>query len=147
MSDLAAELLAAAAEVWVAEHGLHEGGCTSDPFLWAAESAMDRLRPKHVPPPGWPLWVVAAPRRGLHLYRLYDAQGELLYIGQSGEPCSRVKRHLREQPWAAEICHGTFESIAGHRFVVEAAAIRRERPRYNVAGVTGPYSNLRRGSV
>jgi hypothetical protein len=39
------------------------------------------------------------------VYRLYDVEGRLLYIGQAPEPRKRVVDHTRRQPWGSRIDH------------------------------------------
>jgi predicted GIY-YIG superfamily endonuclease len=70
------------------------------------------------------------------LYRLYDADGVLLYIGISATPEKRLKVHrydLLRRDWAQLVASQTFE---WHRSrsaaqVAEEIAIRRERPPHN----------------
>lgn len=70
------------------------------------------------------------------LYRFFDDAGELLYRGKTNEPIRRLLEHLRDQPWADEIAtwqrdprifYSEAEALAA-----EKAAIRAERPRYNI---------------
>lgn len=69
------------------------------------------------------------------LYRFYDADGVLLYVGISAEPHGRRDQH-RDQTWWPEVATQVIECVdtreqAQHE---ELRAIRRERPKYNRAG-------------
>ena len=96
----------------------------------------------------WPEWVASAPDYGHVLYRLYDAEDQLLYIGLSGAPRNRLKAHWRKQPWRHEVVRSTFQQIpppapgqviGRHKYFAEEAAIKAEQPKYNVAGISRPY--------
>lgn len=69
------------------------------------------------------------------LYRLYDANGLLLYVGASRDPDARWKAHRFEtpKPWHAPVASRTDEWLNGREeaLVAEAAAIRAERPLFN----------------
>ena len=70
-----------------------------------------------------------------HLYRMYDADGVLLYIGISKSAIARLTQHLDAQPWADEIVDTKIERHAVSRFEmeqIERAAIIAEKPKYNV---------------
>lgn len=69
------------------------------------------------------------------VYRMYDKQGRLLYVGISNDIHRRYKEHL-QKPWANEVeirlhvlLPGRAEALA-----LEAAAIRYEQPKYNEQG-------------
>ncbi|MFI7404009.1 GIY-YIG nuclease family protein [Streptomyces sp. NPDC049541] len=64
------------------------------------------------------------------LYRLYGLEG-LLYVGISVSPLTRVRTHLREQPWASEIVGIRIEYPVDAE-AAEREAVWTERPRYNV---------------
>jgi predicted GIY-YIG superfamily endonuclease len=67
------------------------------------------------------------------LYRIYDAQGVLLYVGISKTFAARLARHHQDQPWADEIaevkCHPFPDRESAHQAEVEA--IRLEKPVHN----------------
>jgi len=68
------------------------------------------------------------------LYRLYDADGELLYIGTSCDPRARMVNHRTRAWWPLvserrDEWHQDRDSARA----AERAAIQAERPRYNVA--------------
>lgn len=78
------------------------------------------------------------------LYRMFDAEGALLYIGASANLPDRVEQHRRSKEWWREVAtiqavH--FDSIVEVRRA-EAQAINTESPRYNN---TRPDSPARRG--
>lgn len=70
------------------------------------------------------------------LYRLFDAAGDLLYVGISTRPMQRVREHSKGQTWWTEVASQTFEHFPTRpeAATAELAAIRTENPRYNVAG-------------
>lgn len=71
------------------------------------------------------------------LYRFYDADARLLYVGVTDDPWRRWREHVREKPWYPRVKHQTV-TWYDTRTVAEAAekmAIRCEHPRFNVAGV------------
>ena len=69
------------------------------------------------------------------LYRLFDANGELLYIGISYSAIARFAQHKVDKPWIGDVCrieietHDVSRSEIAH---MERAAIAAENPRYNV---------------
>lgn len=71
------------------------------------------------------------------LYRLYDAEGVLLYIGISRDPRIRWYQHAGSKQWWPEVerrevvWHETAEAAV----YAERTAIREEMPRYNISGV------------
>lgn len=75
------------------------------------------------------------PPKGTHVvYRLFDSDRQLLYVGRSGHLRDRLDEHSRRQPWwhlvaglSWERCSSQADSVAR-----EAAAIRCEAPRFNV---------------
>lgn len=86
----------------------------------------------------------AASRRPAAVYRLYDAEGTLLYIGSSYDPEKRCENHARK-PWWSQVAKRT-EEWHGSRsaaYTEEAKAIWEETPRHNVAS-TLAYAARRR---
>jgi excisionase family DNA binding protein len=75
-------------------------------------------------------------RRVTTLYRFYDADGRLLYIGISGNPGRRFDQHAQEKNWWVLVARSTMEHFPGRRAAerAEAAAIVREQPLFNIAG-------------
>lgn len=68
------------------------------------------------------------------LYRMFDADGQLLYVGISVNPMSRMKHHASAQPWWEEVSGIDLEKYATRDQVMEAErrAVENENPRYNV---------------
>lgn len=67
------------------------------------------------------------------LYRHFDSDGVLLYVGISGQLGARTKQHQRSARWFEQISHITVEHFPTRQQVVEAEmrAIYNERPVYN----------------
>lgn len=68
------------------------------------------------------------------LYRFFDADNNLLYVGITCSPPVRLKQHKREKTWWADVARIEFEQHES-REALEAAereAIPRENPRYNI---------------
>jgi predicted GIY-YIG superfamily endonuclease len=104
-------------------------------FLWLAEKAYFDARdrwieanPARLPPP-------APPRKGFHLYRLWAADGRLLYVGVSTRLAARLRSHKRRH--GDLIDHVTWEehSDAAAMLAAEREAIREENPALNKAGI------------
>ncbi|MFE0353620.1 GIY-YIG nuclease family protein [Streptomyces nigra] len=74
------------------------------------------------------------PRVRTGLYRFFDEAGELLYVGISGDPELRRTQHSKDKSWWPEVMDSTVEWFNNRDVALgkEAAAIRREKPRYNV---------------
>jgi predicted GIY-YIG superfamily endonuclease len=68
------------------------------------------------------------------LYRLYSADGVLLYVGIADNVLNRLKQHSKDKPWwphVATTTHQTFPARADAE-AAEKRAIRTERPVHNV---------------
>lgn len=74
---------------------------------------------------------VAARRTAV--YRLYDASGELLYVGVSHHPRARLKAHGLRKPWWPEVSRDDVQWHPDRDAALreEARVIREENPRYN----------------
>lgn len=68
------------------------------------------------------------------LYRFWNAEGHLLYVGLTVDPGARWKAHGREKSWWTEVVTVTLEWFPDRDSVeiAEIKAIREEKPRYNV---------------
>lgn len=68
------------------------------------------------------------------LYRLYAADGVLLYVGISNNWPHRMKQHQRDKSWWGEVRNVSTQTFATRKEAerAEAAAIRNERPSHNV---------------
>ncbi len=74
-------------------------------------------------------------KRRCSLYRFYDENGLLLYVGISLNAVSRLSYHRRDAPWYDQIRRieiQPFKSVKGARYA-ESMAIHREHPIYNIA--------------
>ncbi len=111
-------------------------------LLWlVAEAGRAEPEPEPVTEPaqGEPLYepVLTERPEGAEaaVYRLYDAEGSLLYVGCTVDPWTRLRAHRRRQPWwdevvSAELIWFPSVDLAAD---VEQQAIGTERPVYNIA--------------
>lgn len=76
------------------------------------------------------------------LYRHFDKNGVLLYIGISSSATARAVQHHNGSRWADLIARIDVEHYATREeaLAAEAAAIKTEKPPYNVAGNSVPAS-------
>lgn len=83
--------------------------------------------------------------QGQQLYRLYDADGTLLYVGISYSAIARFAQHKTRQPWIGDVCTIAIETHDVSRREIErieADAIRDEKPKHNIAKRSGGGSRL-----
>ena len=68
------------------------------------------------------------------LYRHYDRNGKLLYVGISISAFTRFMSHRTKSKWACEIAAMTIEACADRAEALERerAAIQAERPLWNI---------------
>jgi len=68
------------------------------------------------------------------LYRFFDAEDVLLYIGLTTNPPARLKKHRDEKPWWQEIrqMHVEYHPTISALQAAEREAITNEKPKYNV---------------
>lgn len=68
------------------------------------------------------------------LYRLFNNEGDLLYIGITKQRYERWRQHEKTQPWIKEATTWKWELILPwlNPHEVEKAAIKAERPLYNI---------------
>lgn len=73
-------------------------------------------------------------RRACILYRWWDAEGNLLYIGKSTSVLARISSHSRYSSFFDEAASMTIERFPDEITLgfAEVEAIRAERPPYNV---------------
>lgn len=66
------------------------------------------------------------------LYRIFDAEGSLLYVGQTKDLKKRMRKH-RQRWWAGQIDSVDTESFVSRAVAIDAErrAIRDEKPLYN----------------
>lgn len=69
------------------------------------------------------------------LYRYFDSEGRLLYVGITGDNTKRQSQHRRNSFWFGEIATATFEHFDSRDLADEAEtkAINDETPIYNIA--------------
>lgn len=77
---------------------------------------------------------MSAPCKATKLYRHYDADGVLLYVGISIGAMRRLIEHLNGSDWSGDIAHVRIETHPTLQAALEAEqiAIQNERPKYNV---------------
>ena len=68
------------------------------------------------------------------LYRLYNADDELIYVGVAGNPGRRFEQHRGDKPWWGEVVRIEVEHFATREAALEAerVTIASEHPPYNV---------------
>jgi DNA-directed RNA polymerase specialized sigma24 family protein len=74
------------------------------------------------------------------LYRLFDTEGRLLYVGIAFDPADRWRGHASTKSWWHEVARREVEwrDTRSAALRAEAEAILTERPLYNVAGTEEP---------
>jgi len=79
------------------------------------------------------------------VYRLWDAEGNLLYIGSSYDPETRCQGH-RDKPWWPRVASRTDEwhESRGDAYRTELEAIVAEDPQHNVYGTGRETEAMRR---
>src|SRR6516165_2240870 len=79
------------------------------------------------------------------LYRHFDGNGQLLYVGISLSTVSRLSQHRHGSDWFAEIRNVTIEDFPTREAAVaaEQAAIAAEKPRYNLLLCKPPKTKAR----
>lgn len=70
------------------------------------------------------------------LYRLYDADGVLIYVGISNNPERRWKSHAQDKPWWPEVVEKKVEWFETRKSAarIETTEIGEEDPRHNRTG-------------
>jgi predicted GIY-YIG superfamily endonuclease len=71
------------------------------------------------------------------LYRHWDKDNNLLYVGISYCSLTRLKQHSKSAKWFKEVANVTIEQFSTRKEAEEAElkAIRTEKPEYNIVGV------------
>lgn len=79
------------------------------------------------------------------LYRFYDPQGKLLYVGITNDPWRRWREHVREKPWYPQVKHQAVTWYDAERQArrAETRAIHDERPEFNIAGALKPLDRVK----
>lgn len=75
---------------------------------------------------------------GTTLYRYFDSEGQLLYVGITKNQFNRLQDHAKIQPWWHEVVTGTFSHYQSREEALDAetVTIATEMPKYNLAGPT-----------
>ena len=83
-----------------------------------------------------------------YVYRFYNANDVLLYVGSTSSLRKRIHEHYRDNPWFRWVARGEWEhcETRAKASEIEMEAIREERPKYNKLGqLDGPtYDSLGR---
>lgn len=68
------------------------------------------------------------------IYRFFDADGTLIYVGQTADPFNRLRLHGVETAWADEIVRVEIHRVKTRRDarLLERQVIADEAPLYNV---------------
>lgn len=68
------------------------------------------------------------------LYRFFDTDGELLYVGITMNPAARWPKHSKQKPWWCEVETISLETFGSRSEVLDAEreAIKTEHPRHNI---------------
>ncbi len=68
------------------------------------------------------------------LYRQFDVDGHLLYVGISDDFLTRMGQHSHGSVWFPDVARITLERFATREEAIEAedAAVTSEAPRYNI---------------
>jgi predicted GIY-YIG superfamily endonuclease len=79
------------------------------------------------------MMLAASTETAQALYRFFDTEGELLYVGITVNPGTRWAEH-KNKPWWSGVASATLEQFPSRDAAEEAeiTAIRAENPRYNV---------------
>jgi predicted GIY-YIG superfamily endonuclease len=84
------------------------------------------------------------------LYRFYDSEGRLLYVGITNDPHARWAAHARKNAdsWWSKVCvaHTEWCSTRDDAERAEVAAIKREAPLHNISHSDAPTPQRRLSS-
>lgn len=71
--------------------------------------------------------------QGTALYRLYNTDGRLLYVGITSNPKARWSAHSRDKHWWPEVARKTIEWFETRKSAerIEKVEVEEESPRYN----------------
>lgn len=82
----------------------------------------------------------------IDLYRFYDTNQRLLYIGISLNAATRAAQHRTEKPWWTDVAHMRIEHLdvtsRAEALDIERRAIQTERPLHNIVHNTSPQEQL-----
>ena len=77
----------------------------------------------------------------MYLYRHFDKDGALLYVGITNNIKERTRQHMKNSAWAGlinEVRHEEHDSFSSV-YAAETAAIISENPPFNIDKSTSPY--------
>ena len=83
------------------------------------------------------------------LYRWFDAEGRLLYVGITNDASRRVAEHVASKPWIGQAAQMTLTHYPDRAAVLaaEKEAIRMEQPAYNIVHNGGVNRAARRRAL
>lgn len=69
------------------------------------------------------------------VYRFYNSDGEILYVGYTNSPSRRWSSHQRSKSWWSEVSYKSFDvyNSSEEALIAEAVQIRDLEPLYNVS--------------
>lgn len=75
------------------------------------------------------------PARKYHIYRHYDKDGVLLYVGMSNNALSRLSQHKQHADWFEQIETVKIQTVnsRSEAFRLERKAIAEEKPKFNIS--------------
>jgi len=90
-------------------------------------------------------WDKSGPEMPIALYRLYDTEDVLLYVGITTNPKARFTQHALYKPWWPSVARTSVSWLHVTRpeaLAIEAGAIRSEEPLHNGKhnGIPAPFS-------
>lgn len=77
---------------------------------------------------------VCGGKRFVSLYRFFDKNDRLLYVGISYSAIARMAQHAQSKSWFGEVARSTIENFGDRQMALreEARVIREEKPHYNI---------------
>jgi GIY-YIG catalytic domain-containing protein len=83
----------------------------------------------------------ASDRQHTTVYRFFDVDGDLLYVGITGRGKKRTSQHAADKRWWPQVASATFSHYPSRAAAAdaEAKAIRDEHPLYNIARGRRPW--------
>ena len=141
------ERIASVARVVAAQPPAKRKVATMKPLVKQKDEAPARdtpspsLEPEVAAPSRQPEKATSSQRRcTVALYRWFNAEGQLLYVGISNDPIRRTDQHMADKDWMRDAIGSTLEWFPSRRsaFKAEKEAIRAEKPLHNIAYADRP---------